>query len=58
MIASSLTTERERKVFSDLLDQWRKNHLPDAPREQLEAIEEAMYRYRPGLAAGERRSWR
>jgi hypothetical protein len=44
---SCLSTERERQIFSELLDTWRENHLATAPREQLRAIERAMYRPAP-----------
>lgn len=41
---SCLSTERERQAFSELMDLWKKNHLPTATHHQLLAIERAMYR--------------
>lgn len=52
MIESGLTTARERELFADLLAKWIENRLPDAPREQLRAIEDALYRYRPAFRDG------
>lgn len=47
MTESCLTTGRERDVFKDLVKEWLKTELRNAPREQLHAIEAVMYRYRP-----------
>lgn len=44
---SCLSTERERQIFSKLLDTWKENHLATATRDQLRAIKLAMYRPEP-----------
>lgn len=49
MTVSCLPTEQERVQFAKRLDQWLTKHLPYAPLDQLQAIETAMFRYRPGV---------
>ena len=50
---SALTTQRERDGFRDIIQVWLESHLQTAPREQLESVEKALYRWKP-----EGRLWR
>ena len=44
---SSLTTKRDRDLFTLKMQAFVELHLETAPREQLESIEREMLNYRP-----------
>lgn len=52
MTESGLTTELERAQFAAGLAEWLENRLQTAPLDQLRAVEDALYRYRPAFYAG------
>lgn len=43
---SALTTQRERERIRDIVQVWLESHLPTAPREQLESVEQALLRWK------------
>ena len=45
---SALTTQRERDRIKEIVQQWLDVYLPTAPREQLESVEKALLRWKPG----------
>lgn len=47
MTESCLTTAREREEFKSLTRDFLAHNLASAPREQLHAIEAAMFRWAP-----------
>lgn len=47
MTESGLTTAREREEFKSLTRDFLAHNLASAPREQLHAIEAAMFRWAP-----------
>jgi len=48
MADSSLTTQRERERIQEIIQAWMDLHLPTSPREQLESVENALLRWKPG----------
>lgn len=47
MTLSSLTTQTERDDFRRIVQHWLDANLDAAPREQLDSIRAAMFRWKP-----------
>lgn len=45
-----MTTAREREVFRQRITTWLDAHLEAAPLEQIQAVESALFRFKPGVS--------